>query len=383
MAQGTLWWQPVQRMFAGGTNAVPNAKAYFFLAGTSTPTTVYADVALTIPLTQPVVADANGVFPEIFLTPGVAYKVDVQTSAGVSLPGYPADNQIAIPSSISPTFTGVAQDFRLSLVTQVSVPTTDVTAATLFFTPHIGRRCTVFDSTGVATTLLSPEISIAVPPTVSQMYDVFVFNNGGTLAAELLAWTNDTTRAVSVNKTIGGNDAWGIYTKSGDLTRRYVGSVRTTTVSGQAADTQTIRGVFNYYNRVVRPVRVFESTATWIYSLAGFRQANGNVANQIAVVQGIQEDAISLQLLHVPENDSGGNSTAAIGVNSTTTATGQIALATTKNTVSTLFVSLAVVPSIGYSVFTWLEGNQGTVGITTWFGVFAVVQTGLTGTWRN
>ncbi len=99
MAQGTLWLQPIQVMFKAGI-FVPGAKAYFFLAGSSTPVNVYSDVGLTTPITQPVVADSsNGAFVEIFLTPGTAYKVDVQTSAGVSLPGYPADNQLAIPAS--------------------------------------------------------------------------------------------------------------------------------------------------------------------------------------------------------------------------------------------------------------------------------------------
>lgn len=99
MAQGTLFFQPIQVVFKAGV-FVPSAKAYFYLAGTTTPVNVFADVLLTTPLTQPVVADAsNGAFVEIFLTPGVAYKVDIQTAAGVSLPGYPADNQLAVPAS--------------------------------------------------------------------------------------------------------------------------------------------------------------------------------------------------------------------------------------------------------------------------------------------
>lgn len=98
MAQGTLWLQPIQHIFSAAT-VVPGAKAYFYLAGSTTPVNVYSDVGLTTAYTQPVTADANGVFAEIFLTPGTAYKVDVQTSAGVSLTGYPADNQLAIPAS--------------------------------------------------------------------------------------------------------------------------------------------------------------------------------------------------------------------------------------------------------------------------------------------
>lgn len=100
MAQGTLWFQPIQHVFSAAV-VVPGAKAYFYTAGTLTPVNVYSDVGLTTAYTQPVTADSNGIFAEIFLTPGTAYKVDLQTSAGVSLTGYPADNQLAIPASAS------------------------------------------------------------------------------------------------------------------------------------------------------------------------------------------------------------------------------------------------------------------------------------------
>src|SRR5262245_31178482 len=99
MAQGTLWFQPIQHILSNSVTNVAGAKAYFYTAGTLTAISVYTDVGLTIPHPNPVVADANGVFAEIFLTPGTAYKVDVQTSSGISLTGYPADNQLAVPAS--------------------------------------------------------------------------------------------------------------------------------------------------------------------------------------------------------------------------------------------------------------------------------------------
>lgn len=99
MAQGTLWFQPIQRSWTNTGSTSSGSLLFFYAAGTTTPITVYADVGLSTPLTQPVVADSNGVFVEIFLTPGTAYKVDLQTSGGVSQTGYPADNQLAIPAS--------------------------------------------------------------------------------------------------------------------------------------------------------------------------------------------------------------------------------------------------------------------------------------------
>jgi hypothetical protein len=107
MSQGTLWFQPIQHFTDANNVNVAGAKAYFYLAGTLTPVAVYSDVGLTTPWTQPVVANASGIFPAIFLTPGVAYKVDVQTAGGVSLTNYPQDNQLSVPASAATVDTSV------------------------------------------------------------------------------------------------------------------------------------------------------------------------------------------------------------------------------------------------------------------------------------
>jgi hypothetical protein len=99
---------------------------------------------------------------------------------------------------------------------------------------------------------------------------------------ELLAWTNDTTRATAIVLTTTG-----AYTKSGDLTRRYLGSFRTTAVAGQTEDSLTKRYLWNYYNRLRRQLKRFETASTWTYSIATIRQANGNTSNQVDMVIGV------------------------------------------------------------------------------------------------
>jgi hypothetical protein len=125
LSQGTLWFQPIQHILSTSVTNVSGAKAYFYLAGTTTAVAVYTDVGLTIPQTQPVVADANGIFSEIFLTPGTAYKVDLQSSSGVSLPGYPADNQLAIPAAAATVDTTETAGEALSSVQAVYVSAGD------------------------------------------------------------------------------------------------------------------------------------------------------------------------------------------------------------------------------------------------------------------
>lgn len=101
MATGTLVPTPI--LIAQDANGLPisGAKAYFYLAGTSTAAPVYTDVTLLVAHAVPVVANSAGRFAEIFLTPGTSYKLDLQTPAGVSLSGYPADNITAVPTSSS------------------------------------------------------------------------------------------------------------------------------------------------------------------------------------------------------------------------------------------------------------------------------------------
>ncbi len=72
---------------------VAGALAYWYEAGTSTPLTVYTDSALSVAHATPQVADANGVFAQVWVAVGTAGKVDVQDpDTATSLPGYPQDN---------------------------------------------------------------------------------------------------------------------------------------------------------------------------------------------------------------------------------------------------------------------------------------------------
>lgn len=65
----------------------PLAKLRFYDAGTTNPRTVYSDSALSVPYLQPIVADAAGIWPAIFVGTGV-YKVTIHSSADVLLATY-------------------------------------------------------------------------------------------------------------------------------------------------------------------------------------------------------------------------------------------------------------------------------------------------------
>jgi hypothetical protein len=82
MAQ--LFWLSGQQLSDG--NGAPHiaAKAYFYETGTTTPKATYSNVGLTSVNANPVVADANGRFGDIYLVAG-RYKVVLTTSADVAI----------------------------------------------------------------------------------------------------------------------------------------------------------------------------------------------------------------------------------------------------------------------------------------------------------
>lgn len=68
----------------GSGTPYPGALLYFYTAGTTTPLDTYSDLNLSVPNTNPVVADANGMFGQIFLG-SVTYDVVLKTSAGATI----------------------------------------------------------------------------------------------------------------------------------------------------------------------------------------------------------------------------------------------------------------------------------------------------------
>lgn len=247
-------------------------------------------------------------------------------------------------------------DGRLTLTTATAVTTADVTAAgTLFFTPYKGDLIGLYDGTKWNISRFA-EVSIAVPAALSQMYDVFGYDNAGTFTLELLAWTNDTTRATALVLQNG------VLVKTGATTRRYLGSMRSTGVANQTEDSLVKRYVWNNYNRIRRPMSRNEGAASWTYSTAAFRQANANAANQLDLVIGAAEDAVRASVYNSVQNSTATQRIVhvGIGIDSTTVNSAQIdaghATGTYEATVSAHYVGS---PGIGRHTLVWLEWATG------------------------
>src|SRR5262245_31701211 len=86
---GTLSPVAIQQFFDNVGHPLAGGKLEFYLAGTSTPSPAYADPGLTTPLSNPVILDAGGRAPELFLA-SQSYKQVLKDAAGVTL--WSADN---------------------------------------------------------------------------------------------------------------------------------------------------------------------------------------------------------------------------------------------------------------------------------------------------
>lgn len=81
MAQ--LYTPPYQNALDANGNPVSGGRLYFYVSGSLTPATVYADADLETPLAFPVEADSAGRFPAIFLDPAISYRVREFDADGV------------------------------------------------------------------------------------------------------------------------------------------------------------------------------------------------------------------------------------------------------------------------------------------------------------
>lgn len=205
---------------------------------------------------------------------------------------YAVDDPAGVPTSKKITAANLLPfypaDGRLTLESGIPVSTSNQTAkTTLYYTPYKGDCIALFDGTQWSIVKFS-EISIAIPNTSNQMYDVFCYNNAGTATLELLAWTNDTTRATAITRQNG------VLCKDGALTRRYLGSIRTTGTSGKCEDSAAVRFVWNYYNRITRYASKVDTTSH-TYNGA-YRYWNNDTANKLEFIIGVVENIISWNL---------------------------------------------------------------------------------------
>lgn len=390
-------------------NPLSGGKVYTYTAGTLTPRATYTDQGGLTPNANPVILDSAG-RADIWLDNSASYKFIIKTSAdvtirtvdnvapfntasGLSVLGSIAANTLVgnnTGASASPVAltTGQVQamlgspilnDFRLTLTSGVPVTTADVTLANaIYCTPYTGNRISLYDGSSNWVTYSATEFSQGISGLTSgRPYDVFAYANSGVPTLEFLSWTNDSTRATAL---VYQN---GILVKSGATTRRYLGTFYTTSTT-TTEDSRLNRYLWNNNNRVSRRLQRTESTATWTYSTATWRQANGSASNQLQVVTGVAEDNIDITVFGACAVATGTMNYGAVGVglDSTSSPTGLQAPGTAGRDPGFYTSAEAAyrdVPAAGRHFFAWLEYASTAGGTMSWAGATGGIQTGIYG----
>lgn len=269
-----------------------------------------------------------------------------------------------------PTINGL----RLTLTTATPITTSDVTSSTVYLTPYVSGYISLWD--GASWVLRNTEeISIALSGLTSNTnYDIFAYWTGSAVQLELsAAWTNDTSRSEALTRQNG------ILVKSGSLTRRYLGTIRTISTT-QTVDSKTQRLIWNYYHRVQRQFEVVTgggsswnySSTTWRYAGTGSATVGTNIA---AVVCGDTSDiAANVHGLTLCTTNS--HMEVGVGLDSTTPVSrgGGLVIANIYGYTSASWHGLL---SLGYHFVAWLEHGENATG--TWYGASSVRQVGMQG----
>ncbi len=275
------------------------------------------------------------------------------------------DSSWAAPASDDPAL-GVAEG-RLTATSNTPVTTADVSGATsIYYTPYVGDKIALYDGSSWNIRTFT-QITISLSGfTAIKPYDVFAYDNSGTVTIETLIWTNNTTRATALAYQNG------VLSKSGATTRRYLGTVYINASGGQTEDTMVKRYLWNYYNRVRRPLQRLETTDSWTYTTATYRQANASTANQVDTCVGWPEALLNLNVLGLAANTIGDNNcTVQVGIDeggtSANDATAYSAPEIATYNAKQVEANLTKYPSVGFQYWVWTEKSTA-IGTTTWYG---------------
>ena len=286
---------------------------------------------------------------------------------------------------------------RITIQTGVPVPVTDITGATtVYYAPFLGQQVPIYNGTSFIMTSTGGQLSQATSDstkspaavTTNSNYDLFVWSDTGTIRCTRgPAWTSATARGTGAGTT-ELTLLQGFYVNANAITNgpganlgTYVGTVHSDG-SSQINDTVKLRHVWNVYNRRRRAMSLIETTDSWTYTTAPFRQANGSTANQFDIVRGLDEDAVTITAHAGVSSSVGTPVSTGIGVDSTTVSSAQLMPFTQAQSARTDTLAQYVgYPGLGRHLIQWLE-LSGASGTTTWYGDNGspgIEQSGMTG----
>jgi hypothetical protein len=225
------------------------------------------------------------------------------------------------PTSVTTYLPPVPVGGRITLTSGTPVLTAATTgAATVYYSPYNGANIPIFDGSNwgnyvfaeLSNVLANSSTGSAGPAAgaASKNYDLFVWNNAGTITLTRgAAWNSDTVRSSATENDLVLQN--GIYVNLNTITNgptatkgTYVGTIRTdsgaatvsftTAASGTTTACLGIIGLWNYYNRIRTVSRSVDTTSSHTYASTTIRARNNNTGNaRIQIISGLAEQVIS------------------------------------------------------------------------------------------
>jgi hypothetical protein len=288
---------------------------------------------------------------------------------------------------------------RLTLTSGVAVTTADVAGATsIYFTPTGGAALPIWNGSSFTPTAFT-ELTLALDATsghtgyhqAGKVFDLFGVNDSGTIRLGTgPAWSSSTARGTGAGTTELDFSKSGIPTNKNSMTLRF-GSASGNTITvaanqgtylgsfyvpsgsdGQTSDTKRQRLLYNAYNQALRQLRVAESSQSWTYSTATWRQTNANLLNRIEIVDGLGTVTADVKQGAFVANSTSTSTQVRSGIGlDSTSALSTDGMATTGNVINTgltMYSFFSGPVGLGIHTIVWLEFGNGGADTQTWFG---------------
>jgi hypothetical protein len=270
---------------------------------------------------------------------------------------------------------------RLTLETGIAVSTSDqLNKTTVYYTPYMGNLISLYNGTDWETFAFTERSLSLSGLTSAKNYDIFCYDNAGTITLTATAWTNDTTRATAITLQDG------VYSKSGALTRRYLGTIRINSGTGQcdlnfgglsAGGTAAHICLWNMDNRVPWAIEVRDSSDSTAYATGTWRSALNSSGNRVSMVRGLNEDSVRAIYSQLSLAGSGAGK-CGIGLDSTSSMSGQITGVSFHASGGQAHAQYSAYPGKGWHYLQAIEYGATGVSFGGDFGQPTLFQSGLT-----
>jgi hypothetical protein len=169
-----------------------------------------------------------------------------------------------------------------------------------------------------------------------------------------------------------------IYVKASAANKRWLGTIMTTGLSGQCEMSGSFAGVWNLYNQREFELYVIETANNWSWATASWRVANGNAANIVRFVRGLNMNLVQAQVILSCYASTGAYYAPGIGVDKVTTNSARLRPApSATGVVQPAVADYKGKPDEGHHFLSWIEFG-GTSGGALGDNGASQIQSGLT-----